>query len=93
MDFNEETMRKLLREELDRRDKEKQDLCDHFKSGTIRNLGTNSFEIVCDQCGKTMGEEEKKNAYSGESNLPFTSIEVKHSQKEYVQKNKERGLS
>ncbi len=91
--MNEETMRKLLSEELDRRDKEKQDACNHFRSGTIQKTGENSFNVVCDDCGKTMGEDEKKNAYSGEKNLPFTSIEVSHSQKEYVQKNKERGLS
>ena len=92
-DLDDDRIRALLREELDQREKEKQDLCDHFKSGTIRSTGENSFEVICDSCGKVMGEQERRNAYSGEKNSPFVSIETRHSQKEYIKKNKERGLS
>ena len=92
-DRDDDRIRALFREELDRREKEKQDDCSHFKSGTIRSTGKNSFEVVCDDCGKVMGEQERRNAFSDENNLPFTSTEIQHSKKEYVEKNKERGLS
>lgn len=92
-DLDDDRIMELLREELDRREKDKQDLCDHFKSGTIRNTGKNSFDVVCDDCGKVMGEAERRNAYAGDKNLPYTSIEVQHSSKEYIRRNKERGLS
>lgn len=91
--LDDDRIRALLREELDQRDKEKQDLCTHFKSGTIRSTGENSFEVVCDGCGKVMGEQERRNAFSDESPSSFISIETRHSKKEYIQKNKERGLS
>lgn len=91
--LDDDKIRALLNEELDRRDKEKQDLCTHFKSGTIRITGENLFEVVCDDCGKVMGEQERRNAFADESTSSFTSIETRHSNKEYIEKNKERGLS
>ena len=91
-DSDDDRVIQLLREELDRREKDKQDLCNHIKSGTIRSTGKNSFDVVCDNCGKVMGEQERRNAFGGEENPTFTSIETRHSDKEYVKKNKERGL-
>jgi hypothetical protein len=91
-DIDDDRVLDLLRRELDRREHEKQDLCEHFRSGTIRNTGVNSFDVVCDDCGKVMGEEERKNAYGSKKQLPLTDFESQTAKKEYVQKNKERGL-
>lgn len=86
---DDDRLRQLLREELDRREKEKQDICNHRKSGTIRSLGENSFEVYCDECGKLMGEHEKKNAFAGMPTPPLNSTETNHANKVYVKRKDE----
>ena len=57
LDFDDEQVRQLLREELDRRELEKQKKCNHRASGTI-NI---DLTIECNQCGKVLGEEDRDN--------------------------------
>lgn len=63
-DLDDERIRVLLNEVLDKREEKKQKLCSHKRSGTL--IGK---ELTCDQCGKVLGEEDKL------SSSPISSIE------------------
>lgn len=65
MDFDnidDEKLQRLIREEFDRREKEKQRLCAHAKSGTMRRDGT----IICDDCSKILTLEDAESGYTEE---------------------------
>ena len=61
LNLEDERVRAIICEELDRRKIEAQRLCQHRRSGTIMAGGL----VRCDECGKTMGEYELENAYAG----------------------------
>lgn len=63
MDFNkvdDERLQRVIREEFDRREKEKQRLCAHAKSGTMRTDGA----VVCDDCDKLLTLEDAERGYT-----------------------------
>ena len=77
-DIDDDRIRRLLSEELDRRDEEKKELCHHNKSGTLIDM----YTVKCDECGKIMGDYEKENAFSGMPTPPLSPVEQKHTGKE-----------
>lgn len=64
MDFDDERVRLLLKEELDRREKEKQDACNHRRAGTIIK-----GEMRCDDCAKFLDDNDLANAYCDGDNV------------------------
>ena len=77
-DIDDDRIRALLSEELDRREKEKQKLCYHRKSGTFIDM----YTVKCDECGKIMGDYEKENAFAGMETPPLSPVEQKLTGKE-----------
>jgi hypothetical protein len=62
MDFDnidDERLKRIVREELDHRAREKQQLCGHIKSGTLRG-----GVVYCDTCDKALDETDLDNAYT-----------------------------
>ncbi len=70
LDFDDERIRALLREELDRREAEKQHACLHRRSGTILSSGV----VRCDDCQKILDLDDKYNAYAGPP-APLSAVE------------------
>lgn len=63
---SDERVRRIVREELNRRDQEKQARCRHAVSATQEGglLGAGGY-LRCDDCGKIMGDEERANRFTG----------------------------
>ena len=57
--IDDERLKRIVIEELDRRVKEKQQLCGHVKSGTLRG-----GVVYCDTCDKALDEDDLDNAYT-----------------------------
>lgn len=58
-DMDDARLKRFVIEELDRRAKEKQQLCGHVKSGTLRG-----GVVYCDTCDKALDEDDLDNAYT-----------------------------
>ena len=60
--MSDEQLRRLVNEELDRRERAAQQACRHSASGTLLQIGG---DIRCDDCNKIMDDDDKANRYTG----------------------------
>lgn len=70
LDLNDERIRELLNEELDRREKEKQNTCNHRRAGTMLS----NHDVRCDDCGKILDEKDLENAYTDGDDTPSSVV-------------------
>lgn len=59
--MEDDQLRRIVSEEFDRREEEKQRQCRHATSGTQGVGGS----VTCDACGKMMDEEDRDNRFTG----------------------------
>ena len=62
-DIDDDRLRTIVREELDRRERETQSACYHRRSGTMDI----NLTVKCDECNKILGDDDRAVAYDYET--------------------------